>query len=161
MGEFIEAGSPIQLILSGLMMLVLIFPFRIALIKYKKAKESKYWSIATGLITKSEIKSYRDDEGEKMYILDFEYSYLVNNKQYFSKGRFLDEEYGRSWIGKLQNFVDNNKANQNIKVYYDPYNPENSVVIYGLKPRHYLEVLVYLIFIISGVILISVGLNKI
>ena len=141
-------------------MIVFLFPFRKALINYKKAKESKYWTMTQGLIIRSTITSYKDN-GTKMYKLDFEYSYQVNDKQYFSSGRFLDEEYGQSWIGKLQEFVDNNQTNENIQVYYDPSQPENSVVITGPKPRYYLMILIYLIFIILGFILISVGLNKI
>ncbi len=163
MEKFIEIlDSPISLIIGGITMIFgIIFPFRIALINYKKAKESKCWSMTSGLITKSNINCYKDNEGTKMYKLDFEYSYQINNKQYFSKGRFLDEEYGQSWIGKLQYFVDNNQINQNIKVYYDPRKPEKSVVIKGLKPRYYLMISVYFILIVSGVILISIGLNKI
>jgi hypothetical protein len=148
---------PESIMVAGLLFVIIsIFPLRKAIANLRRALQSKHWPKVQGTITRSQIKELYTQDG-KVYGIDFEYSYEVEGQQYSSEGRYLDEEYGRSWIGDFQEFVDEHPAGDPVEVYYYPKDPKVSAIIVGTKPRYYIMIALSLVFTLAGAALISLG----
>ena len=152
-------NSPISHIIIGFSVIIsLIIPVKNAWISLRRAKQSKFWKTTNGRILESNIHSYKNDEGQKMFELNFKYNYSINDITYLSKGRYLDDEISQSWIGKLQGFVDSNRPNEEITVFYDPNNPKISVIKNDIRPRYYLIPAMYLLFVVIGFTFVIIGM---
>ncbi|WP_430815978.1 DUF3592 domain-containing protein [Carboxylicivirga sp. RSCT41] len=154
-------NSPYSNIFTGLLaILTLSRLIKNAFINVKKAKACRYWPTTDGIILSSRVTSYKDKENTKMYQLDFKYTYQVNGIIYTSNSRYLDEENSQSWIGKLQDFVDNNKPQQQIPVYFDPENPSTSVVLNKTKFRYHLILIAYALFALFSLAILINGVIR-
>jgi hypothetical protein len=111
-------------------------------------KKTEQWNIASGRITKSEIKEIRENEGN-VYYLNLEYHYFVDGKEYVGKN--ISPEFG--FVDKIivpliksikkdgfsanafRRYLDAKEkqkqfpAGKEVSVYYNPNDPEQSSLV--------------------------------
>lgn len=144
---------------AGILVVIFVFfPLWKALSKLRKASQSRSWPTVEGKVIRSEIVERQTREG-KIYGIGFEYTYQVSGQDFTSEGRFLDEEYGRSWVGDLKDFVDSHPVGKSVDVYYQPDAPATSAIINGVQTRYYIIVLLCLVFVGVGAALMALGLS--
>ena len=103
------------------------------------------WNSTTGVLEKVQHhNSYDGLENSRTYSLEVQYSYLINNHIYKNNViGFSSTLYNSSSKASFDKFSSKFKQGQNVKVMFNPSNPQESCLESG-KP--YLGVLVSLIF---------------
>jgi hypothetical protein len=96
----------------------------------EEAKQSESWPTVSGIITHSEIQQSESD-GTTMYSSEINYDFTIDNK--FYSGDRITLTSGSSSTSSIREVKKELQAypiGANVKVYYDPELPNNSV----LKP---------------------------
>jgi hypothetical protein len=131
-------------VLIGGLLQLLIF----ALLVYLSLK-TRQWSETTGKILSSELSDFNwetDDTG-KTYKASIKYQYQVGGKEYTSKRAYYGDWIAISFSSYMRTLVAQYKAGEECKVYYNPQNPQTSVLKIGVISSIYSLLLGGLIFI--------------
>ncbi len=114
------------------------------------ARASEAWPTVEGRVVRSDIDEQFDEEGDS-YVPQIDYEYTVDGLEYendrvrfgqnsYSSRRRAEEETGRYPVGRR------------VEVYYEPGNPENSVLEPGASLGSYLGVSLGAMFLVIGLI---------
>jgi NADH:ubiquinone oxidoreductase subunit 3 (subunit A) len=131
---------------------------------FRKANQSKQWSTTNGEIISSELdaQTSTDEEGNQSttYIAQVFFRYQVGGLEYES-GR-INFNYGMrtSNIRKQQSIVEQYPQGSTVTVFYDPDNPEESVLERRVNGA-FTTIIVSAVFITIGLIVAvsSLGVN--
>jgi len=112
------------------------------------ARKSEKWPFADGIIVKSNVKISRRYRGE--YYADIVYEFDVAGKRYHGdKITFGGECVDMSCV---YNIVRNEyPKNKRVKVYYDPDNPEISILEPGVRAITYFPLGGGILFLLIGI----------
>lgn len=116
------------------------------------AYKSKSWPTVNGIIVSSEIeqKSVMDSH-RKQYRLKIFYYYYVNNEKYESERISFSEKSYPTKI-KAQEQLDKYTKNSNIKVFYNPQNPTQSVIEPGWDWQNWGSIIIGVICFLIGIV---------
>ena len=120
---------------------------------YLQSQASLSWSTVAGKVTTSKVIVQYDGDGDPCHIGDIEYLYVVQNKEY----RNNDVVIGPSDCTESQakEIVQKYPAKSEVKVFYDPSQPEASALEPGANSSSFIFVIIGLIWTaISSVLLI-------
>lgn len=115
------------------------------------ARVSEGWPTVEGRVVRSEVDHSTDAEGGDSYTPEIEYEYTVDGLEYennrvrfgensYSSRRRAEEETGRYPVGRR------------VEVYYEPGDPDNSVLEPGATLGSYLGVVMGAMFLGIGLI---------
>ena len=114
------------------------------------AKASASWPTAQGQILKSEV-SHRSHEDGDTYSPEITYSYLANNRTYKSYAiKFGENAYDNK--RQADEIAAGYPVGKQVKVYYDPKNPDNSVLEPGVSSGSYIVLGIGLLFVAISLI---------
>lgn len=115
------------------------------------AKASTSWPKATGRIISSSVEYSRDSDGHDSYKPEVTYTYAVNNRFYKSHAiKFGENSYDNKPVA---NEIANRYAvGKKVVVYYDPQNPENSILEPGVTGGSYIVLGIGVLFVMIGLI---------
>jgi hypothetical protein len=114
-------------------LLLLLSCFSYGIAGFYKAVKSNSWPTATGIILSSQV--IKPSGKSTKYIADIKYSYKSNNKEYHSNK--FNASNARGISGWARNVVKQYPINSSAKIYYNPDNPEDSVIEPGLQYENY------------------------
>ncbi|MFN2146595.1 MAG: DUF3592 domain-containing protein [Anaerolineales bacterium] len=119
----------------------------------RKGRASNSWPSAGGVITNAwiEEKTDTDDDGftSHTYYPKWQYTFQAGGYEYTSQRVSYGAEKGYGRRGKAQEELNRFPANSRVRVYYDPRDPNESVLKRGAKGT--------LWGVITGIILIVVA----
>ncbi len=117
----------------------------------RKAAETFSWPQARGEITTSRVIN-DSSGGSQMYRVDVQYRYFIGDTVY-SGNRVADYTYSSSDFREMQRLAARYLPRQEVKVYYEPGNPQNAL----LEPGYGL---VWIPFLIGGIFtLVGAGMG--
>lgn len=103
----------------------------------RKASASQTWPAAGGVITNAWIVESRDTDEDgytsTTYTPKWEYRYQVGTETYTSQRISFGGVSGYGRRKKAQEELNRFPANSQVRVYYDPTNPEDAVLVQGTK----------------------------
>jgi hypothetical protein len=117
---------------------------------YQKAVASQRWPSVTGQLTEVLLWGSRNLGGQIKEVekLNVEYNYQINGQNYTGT---LPAFYTVMYPETLE-FADQYPVNSDIKIYYNPKNPSESVLIPGpRKDKPYSDLILGLLGVIIGV----------
>ncbi len=132
---------------------------------FRKASQSKQWSTTKGEIISSELdaQTSADEEGNRSttYIAQVFFRYQVGGLEYESSRINFNYGMRTSNIRKQQSIVEQYPQGSAVTVFYDPDNPEESVLERRVNGA-FTTILVSAVFIIIGLIVAvsSLGVNS-
>lgn len=149
----LKGGSPILFVgIGGL--LICGYQIFVMLI----AAKTDSWPVIEGIILKSDITESTDFFADshmsaKTYSNQIQYSYIVDGKKYISNRIFIGDKIfypGRDFTEKLKTKY---YTSQKVFIYFDPKQPEKSVLEKGI---HKMNIFIFFVgvFLISFVIII-------
>lgn len=139
-----ELLASILLISFGVILFVL-FSFL-----YKKSKDSKKWNKARGLIIEAFTDEFYMQGEQSSFKAMIKYSYIILDKEYYSKRIYFGDFLRDSFSISSKKIVDKYKKQGVVDVYYNPNNPNESVLQQGI---HFNVILIF----ISSLVLMSIG----
>lgn len=98
---------------------------------YQNSKASETWPVVWGTIVTSEVSDY-DSDGTTMYEARVVYEYTVNDSKIMSD-KVSFGEVNTSNYRPAREIVDRYPEGQQVKVYYNPENPDKAVLEPGVK----------------------------
>jgi len=125
------------------------------------AKKSANWPYVEGRVISSEMEIDRDSDSEGTsvtYSAEVMFEYEVAGVVY-SANRVSFGQYGSSSPGHARKILNKYPADEAVKVYYDPANPEVSVLEPGVTFSTYLLLIGGLVFIFFGALFLFI-VNK-
>ena len=131
---------------------------------YGKLQKSKNWLSTSGVITSSELdaQTTADDDGYETttYLAKVIFTYDVNGSPYECDCINFDYGMRTSNIRKQQSVLEQYPLGSQVTVYYNPENPQQSVLEKRVNGA-FTTILVSAVFIIIGVVLAvtSLGVN--
>ena len=146
-GPLCMGGLMVALFIGGVT--AIIFGIR----NRKKAQESTAWPSLGGVITNAWIEEnteYDEDGSSTTYTPKWEYKFQVQGYEYTSQKISFGGTTGYGRRKRAQEELVKFPANSHVRVYYDPNDPNTSVLIQGTKGT--------MLGIIIGVILILVSI---
>jgi hypothetical protein len=94
--------------------------------------DSRHFPSVDGIVTHSEVAIHHGSKGRISYSADIEYSFKLGRIHYNgSRLRFNNSTQG-SGENQAQVLVDAHPAGSSVPVYYDPHNPEESLLFPGI-----------------------------
>ncbi len=96
-----------------------------------KAKESPSWPTAEGVITSSELKSWLDDEGDRLYRAEIFYEYMVGGNQ-LTGNNVKFGKVSTSQPSDAEKILQKYPEGVPVKVFYNPDDFEVSVLEPGV-----------------------------
>ena len=148
----------IDLIILILLSLIGIIIIIYNLILITKGQRTNSWTETNGLITKSEIgisKSLIEKTFDNHYRADIEYEYQIKNEVFYSKQVFLGDKIYIPHKNNAEKLLNRFHINQTVKVYYNPTNNSESVLIKGSGTNRFRNITLGLILIIVGALIQS------
>ncbi|MBN2043700.1 MAG: DUF3592 domain-containing protein [Anaerolineales bacterium] len=126
----------------------------------KKAEASNAWPSAGGMITATWIEENTDHDEDgyssTTYTPKWEYKYQVGGYEYTSQKISFGGVTGYGRRKRAQEELDKFPANSQVRVYYDPNDPNQSVLIKGTKGTM-LGIIIGVILILVSIIIACVG----
>jgi len=111
------------------------------------ARASAAWPAADGVVTRSEVTRSTDSDGGDSYSPEITYTYTVNNEQLANKTiKFGENSY--SSRKKAEGIANSYPVGKNVTVYYDPQQPEKSVLEPGVSAGSYIVIGIGIFFIL-------------
>ena len=111
------------------------------------ARASASWPTAEGVVTRSEVTRSTDSDGGDSYSPEITYTYTVNNEQLANKTiKFGENSY--SSRKKAEGIANSYPVGKNVTVYYDPQQPEKSVLEPGVSAGSYIVIGIGVFFIL-------------
>jgi len=112
--------------------------------------QTKKWPETLGIIIESKLceSSSSGEYNTKSYKAKIRYSYIINNKEYHSTRVFWG-----SWIeietpNPAKRIIKKYPSNMKVTVYYNPFNPKQSVLETGVNSVIY-RILIAVVIVIS------------
>ena len=139
----------VSLILAGFIWLLW------SLYSLKKGQESEDWSIIKGVITKSKVYEPYRKGNASIPIVHYEYS--LKGKTYQSDRIFWGNVHTSGALSSAQKVVDKYKEGENVTVYYNPKNEQESVLEPGSAQGTLLSLAISCIPIVVGTIQLLTG----
>ncbi len=126
----------------------------------EKAKASKEWSLTHGKVVVSKIQS-EISGGKSMYFADIHYDYTVDGKDYRNSGVSVASE-GTSTSSKrsVTRTIRKYPEDSEVKVYYNPKNPQESVLETGLDFTTMLLCKLPWLFVGIGILMIFLTIKQ-
>lgn len=145
--EIITTLGPAILAILGFLLL----GYRLAIIK--EGFNSINWSKTKGKILSSELE-VRETRNEsthtKSYRADISYSYFIDRTEFIGKQVYCGDDIFRGFSDKPTRLIKQYPKGQETIVFYNPYNFEEAVLIRGVEPMNWLNVLLGLGIMILG-----------
>ena len=115
----------------------------------QNAKASTSWPTAQGQIIKSEVTRSRDGEGHDSYSPEVTYTYLAKKRAYKSYAiKFGENSYdNKSMSEKIAAAY---PVGKKVSVYYNPEDPDNSVLEQGVTIGSYIVLGIGVLFVAIG-----------
>lgn len=127
----------------------------------KKASLSEEWPTTTGVITSSEIRESKNDEGTNMYAADVTYEYQVDEAQYTGNRISLNSANSTtSSINSVLKDIKKYPEGERVTVYYDPEYPGESVLQPGADWVVYLVKFLPLFMGVLGLFIVLSSLKR-
>jgi hypothetical protein len=120
-----------------------------------KAKASERWPSVEGRITTSRIKQNRNSDGKVMYSADVSYDYEVDSQKRMGDSVWFGGDFSSSSSGSARQTVAKYPVGAQVRVHYDPANPEVSVLEPGAFWSSYLVYGIGLLLLGIGVLLVA------
>lgn len=117
-----------------------------------KANQSEAWPFVDGIIVESEMEYHRSNEGSGTYHARILYDYTVGGVLY-SGDQVAYGDYGSSDSSHARSIVNRYPKGQSVLVYYDPNQPEESVLERGIQAQIFFLPAFGLVFLIAGLIM--------
>lgn len=140
-----ELFASILLISFGVILFVL------SCFLYKKAKDSKRWNKVRGLIIKAFTDEFCIPGEQSSFKAKIRYSYIILDKEYYSNRIYFGDFLRDSFSIMSKKMVNKYKKQDVVDVYYNPDNPNDSVLQQGI---HFNVIFIF----ISSLVLISIGI---
>jgi len=115
------------------------------------AKQTNCWVETTGTIARSEIVSQRDNDGDRTYKPEIEYEYKANGMSRKGQTIYIGDGASSSDRSYAQRFVSRYPANCNVSVYYNPSDPDISVLEKGIQKASFIPLVFGVGFTFMGV----------
>jgi hypothetical protein len=126
------------------------------------AKRSAGWPYVMGKVISSEMEIDRDTDSDRgtsiTYSAEVMFEYEVGGVSY-AANRVSFGQYGSSSPGPARKILNKYPADEAVKVYYDPADPQNSVLEPGVTFSTYMVLIGGLVFIFSGALFLFI-INK-
>lgn len=138
----------------------LIFTGSFLLFKKKKndllCDKSKSWPFIDGIIKESKILPYSSQDGSNKFFISF--AYRINGETYTGNKPCVYWLFGT--LEEAEDIVSQFPKNSTAKVYYNPSNPEQSVLIVGRKrfKSYHFEIL-HTLLILFGMIICFISFS--
>ncbi|MEZ6047917.1 MAG: DUF3592 domain-containing protein [Planctomycetaceae bacterium] len=116
-----------------------VFLFVTALREYSESKQSRSWPCVKGTILSSQVIS-NEYKSESIYIPEFSYRYTVRQKTYTGERLKIVEVHDR-YKEVAEKLVAKFPAGKEVRVFYNPQQPERSVLALGNEADAALEIL--------------------
>lgn len=146
-------------LLGGVLTLVGLGVLIFAIFDYYEAKSSTSWENTIGKILESTIESHRNDDGIT-YKPVIVYSYKVNKKRYHSRVVYFGESLHHSSIKVPQDLVNRFPIGSEVKVYYNPKSPSNSILLAGVTNDNYINIFIGFALMVGGIFVVKNKLDK-
>jgi hypothetical protein len=118
----------------------------------QNARASASWPTADGIVTRSGVSHSTDSDGGDSYSPEITYTYSVNNiDQENNTIKFGENSY--SSRRKAEGIAANYPVGKNVTVYYDPEQPDKSVLEPGVSAGSYIVLGIGVFFILLTLIL--------
>ncbi len=155
-------GNIVVYVIAGCFVSVGIATAIIFISKARKAFASRYWPSTHGELlsnqTRLVVYDGREPDGgadlASALVTDFRYTYCVKGRRYHGKRVTFSDHVNKftSSVRTLQNkFADK----ETIEVYYNPENPEESVLVPGPSLYNFTPMITSLLFVAAGIFLIN------
>ncbi len=129
----------------------------------KKGKASQSWPNTGGVITNAwiEEKTSQDEDGDTStsYYPKWQYTFQAGGYEYTSQRISYGAEKGYGRRGKAQEELDKFPANSRVRVYYDPQDPNESVLRRGAKGTLWGVIIGIILIIVSAMIACGGGIS--
>jgi hypothetical protein len=123
----------------------------------QNARASASWPTAQGRITRMEVTHSTDSEGGDSYRPEVAYEYLVNDRSYESYTiKFGENSYGNR--REAEEIAARYPVGQSVPVYYDPADPERSVLEPGVSLGSYIVLGIGVLFVAISLIVGPIAL---
>lgn len=127
-----------------------------------QAAASKRWPSVFGELESADLRDVvyrgRDSDGTvdsaSARIVNFRYQYRVNNKNYVGHRVTFSDAVNKT-AGALQKLQDRYQGKRLIEVFYNPRDPEQSVLVPGLSVFNFTPLITSALFIIAGVFIMT------
>lgn len=131
-------------VIASIMLLALAFAYIISILHLIKSLKSKQWPLTKGVIENSGIQEITDYDGTS-YEAKVIYSYVVNGK-YFESDNIAF--WGILSLSKVaaKRYQSSLTKNDEVKVYYNPINPDESTLYVGLN-RNHIHSIIYVVIV--------------
>lgn len=107
---------------------------------FYKQWESQHFVSTTGTVTYSQVRTHHGSKGGVSYSADIEYNYTVSGLMY-SGDRLRFSHVSSSGEVDAFNMVNAHPAGSPVQVYYDPNNPNESLLFPGITGADFMPVL--------------------
>jgi hypothetical protein len=108
-----------------------------AFIEFREGQQSLSWPVAEGIVYSAHIETHHDDEGGVSYSPRIAYHYSVTSNTY--SGNRIRAVKGTDAAGrnysKTKLLVDSHQPGSTVRVFYNPNQPESSVLVPGSVGR--------------------------
>lgn len=145
--EIIITLGPAILAILGFLLL----GYRLAVIK--EGFYSLSWSKTKGKILSSELdvnETLVENSTSKSYRADITYSYVIDRKEFVGKQVYCGDDLYNSFSEKPTRLVKQYPKGEETIVFYNPYKFEEAVLIRGIKPINWLNVI-----LVSGIMIVG------
>mgnify|MGYP000229217956 FL=1 len=118
-----------------------------------QAAASRFWPVAVGELLSSDIKEsiFHSREGNRFsMVLDFKYHYSVDNNQISGTRVTYTDGINKSLRAKKK-LKKKFEGKKRVKVYYNPKNPHQSVLIPGVGLFNFTPLITSTLFVLAGV----------
>lgn len=144
-------------IIAGLVLALFgVYMLRRAITRYKNAVASHLWPTTNGHLADVRLWGKRNIDGEMKDAekLAVEYSYEINGLKYTGRSvAFYTLLYPRT-----VELAERLSSKSNVKVYYNPKNPSESVLEPGLNPeKPYSDLIISILSVATGVVIATLA----
>lgn len=129
--------------------------FILSFFLYKKSKNSTKWNNVKGIILQADLDELvMEADTPVTYKTSVEYSYIVDTKTYYSKRIFYGDFLRHSSLWNTKKLMGKYKKGNVVDVYYNPKNPNDTVLQRGIHIDVIIIFLTSLFLLLVGIILI-------
>ena len=131
-----------------------------------KSKQTLFWKETVGEIIKIGIDKREGDRKRKslLYQPFIEYTYIIDERRYESKRIFFGDFMRTTSLNYAQKIINRLSKRNQVRVFYNQMNPEESVLEKGINPIIYLLLICgiwfwgFAVFILCGFVKVSVAI---
>lgn|GEM_PF-1880182 len=143
------------LIIAMIIWFLISFSFiGISLINIIKGQENESWPSVDGIILFSDIDRSSGSEGGSTYGAKITYKYNLNGINYTSDAISCGYAYSSDYSAAYQ-LVENYPVGKTVKIYYNPNNPPEAVLIKGIDIASWIFFSAGLFFSMIGIVLVT------